>query len=82
VTAVTYDLQDLSPGGQGLMINDLAVNTATGQAVPNCAYCCGMTSGYFNPDQVNVDFGQVADVSVEYRKIRAFGISGKTFQRH
>ena len=54
VSAVTYDLQDLTPGGHNLMANDLAVNSATGQAVPDCPPCCGVPeySLIFAPDPI------------------------------
>ena len=53
--SVTYDLQDLTAGSHALMANDLAVNTAAGQAIPNCPWCCGgYDSEYFSPDPLEV----------------------------
>jgi hypothetical protein len=55
VSAVTYDLQDLTPGGRSLMASDLAVDTASGIAVPNCPYCCAYySSETFDPFPVDV----------------------------
>jgi hypothetical protein len=53
-TAVTYDLQDLTPGGHSLMANDLSVDSASGQAIPACPYCCPYSSEYFTPDPIEV----------------------------
>ena len=56
VSVVTYELQDQTPGGHNLMANDLAVDSASGQAVPNCPTCCGYPdySVTFSPDQIEV----------------------------
>jgi len=63
-TAVTYDLQDLTPGGNSLTANDLAVDSALGKVVPECFSCCGWTAESFFPNPVNLDFGFFADIGV------------------
>jgi hypothetical protein len=67
VTAVTYDLQDLTPGGHSLMANDLAVNTALGQAVPACPWCCGYleSSVIFNPYPADVIIDGFQDLGID-----------------
>jgi hypothetical protein len=57
LSSVTYDVQDLTPGGHALMVSNLAVdNTLGNQVVPECPSCCGynIPSITFAPDPVNI----------------------------
>lgn len=67
LTSGTYDLKDLAPAGNNLVVNDLAVNTATGQAVPDCLYCCGydLASVGFVPDSLDVALGFSDPLTIE-----------------
>src|ERR1700674_1214217 len=64
LNSVTYDLKDLTPGGHSLIANDLAVNTALGQAIPACPSCCGILGAYLFPDPAILDYGYFADVGI------------------
>jgi hypothetical protein len=66
VSAVTYDVQELTPGGSSLMASDLAVNSALGQVVPNCISCCGysQSSASFNPYPVDVIINDLETVGI------------------
>jgi hypothetical protein len=65
VSAVTYDVQDPTPGGHSLMANDLAVNTAMGQAVPACPTCCGYSDVFFDPSVAQVVIDEFLGLGVE-----------------
>jgi hypothetical protein len=74
VSAVTYDVHDLTPGGRSLIASDLAVDTAAGQAVPNCPYCCAYyDSPYFSPDPVQI-------LLDGFQNLDIFGINGCNHQ--
>jgi hypothetical protein len=67
VTAVTYDLQDLTPGGHSLLVHSLSINTATAQVIPACPYCCGYLSSsvIFSPDPVFVLTGITVPLAID-----------------
>jgi hypothetical protein len=52
VNTVTYDVQELSPGGHNLIANDLTVNPSAGQAIPNYPRCCPYSDYYYSPNYV------------------------------
>lgn len=58
VSAVTYDLQDLTPGAHSLIVNSLAVNSVTGRAVPNCPQCCPFYDIAFSPQDLFLQIQQ------------------------
>ena len=66
VSAVTYDLQDLTPGGHSLMPSDVAVDTASGQILPDCPFCCGEDSEFADPDPIEIALGRFSRSKIQH----------------
>jgi hypothetical protein len=68
LSAVTWDLRDLTPGGHSLMENDLGVDHTWGDQivpVPACPDCCGLTSVGFSPSFLNLPVGGDDTVEID-----------------
>jgi hypothetical protein len=62
LNSVTYDLQDLTPGGHGLIANAVALDNTYGSHVgPQYANCCGYAGIVWDPDEFIFGFGSGAD---------------------
>jgi hypothetical protein len=67
VSAVTWDLRDLTPGGHSLTENDLGVDHAWGHQVvagPACPDCCSLGSLGFSPSFDNLPVGDEDTVEI------------------